>query len=99
MGNEDKGLRIATRIVKCEFNIHTAMMDEGLGQYGEIILALLDEGYGFKSGDWDKGKKWIVSKNRTVLNLDELKNELETALILIFRLLNEFKKEIINGGS
>ena len=95
MGNEDKGLRIKARYVKCEFDIHTAMMDEGLGHYGDVILELLKEGYGFKSKN--ENNKWIVSKDRTVLNPDELKGELEEALILIFRLLNEFKKEIIKG--
>ena len=88
-------LRIKTRYVKCEFDIHGAMMDAGLGTYGDVILELLEHGYGFKSGDWDKGNKWIVNKNRTVLDPDELRKELEEALILIFRLLNEFKKEIM----
>jgi hypothetical protein len=90
----DNKLRIKTIYRSCEFDIHGAMMDANLGNYGEIILGLLEEGYGFKSEHWDKGKKWIVKKERNSLKPDELLITLNGALTLIFKLLNDYRNEI-----
>ena len=89
-------LRIEMNVKKVDFNIHPAMMDAGLGHYGEIILALLED-YGFKSGDWDKGKKYTVEKERHNLKPDEQLEELKEALTLIFKLLKCFRKTINEG--
>ena len=92
---KDWDLRIKRRCRDCEFDIHPAMMDAGLGNYGEIILGLLEEGYGFKSGDWEKGKKWVVKKERPgTLTPYGLHAMLEEALKIIFKLLHCYRKEI-----
>jgi hypothetical protein len=87
-------LRIKGYCRKAEFDIHGAMMDEGLGNYGDAILELLKEGYGFEHGNIATGRKWYVSKNVSGLSQAEQHKMLEEALIIIFKLLNCFRKKI-----
>ena len=89
---EENGLRIKIYYTKIEFDIHPAIMDAGLRNYGNVILALLDEAYGFKSKS--DNDKYRVMKERTTLKHDELTNEIMTALTIIFKLLKEFVKRV-----
>lgn len=92
MEKSNDNLRIKTRCRRVEFDIHRAIMDAGLGNYADIVLKLLKEGYGYESRD--ENNKYDVVKDKTSLNVDEQRKELGEALVIIFGLLKCFRQKI-----